>query len=109
MDCTRNWPATPGFLSTSILTRRTLPLAAATAFSRVGVNCLQGPHQVAQKSTITGVSREASITSAMKLASEPSLIQSFAPGAEPAPASPNSIDDLPLAARLGPQHQLQRA
>ena len=47
----------------SILTSRTLPLAARTTFSRIGVSCLHGPHQVAQKSTSTGTVCDAWITS----------------------------------------------
>ncbi len=89
IDCTRNWPAMAGFLSTSILTSLTAPLAASTTFSRAGPRVLQGPHQVAQKSTITGWMREASTTSAMKLASEPSLTLDWAAGA--APVSPSSM------------------
>src|ERR1041384_672711 len=60
----------------STLTSLTLPLAAATARSSAGPSWRHGPHQVAQKSTITGVSREASSTSAAKLASVASLITS---------------------------------
>ena len=37
-----------------ILTSLTLPLAAWTAFSRIGVSCLHGPHHGAQKSISTG-------------------------------------------------------
>lgn len=37
-----------------IFTSFTLPPAARTAFSMIGVNCLHGPHQGAQKSTSTG-------------------------------------------------------
>src|SRR6476660_8969688 len=48
------------------LTSLTAPLAARTAFSSIGVNCRQGPHHGAQKSTRTGTSREASTTSRMK-------------------------------------------
>src|SRR5215470_11905318 len=48
------------------LTSLTAPFAARTAFSSSGVNCRQGPHHGAQKSTNTGTSREASITSRMK-------------------------------------------
>ena len=47
--CASSW-----FLSMSILTSRTAPLASFTAFSSAGPSVLQGPHQVAQKSTITG-------------------------------------------------------
>src|ERR1700733_245851 len=56
------------------LTRRTAPLASLTTFSSAGPSCLQGPHQGAQKSTITGTSRDASSTSAAKVSSEESLI-----------------------------------
>src|ERR1700722_13822030 len=56
------------------LTSFTAPWASFTAFSRTGPNCLQGPHQGAQKSTITGTSRLASNTSAAKVASPESLI-----------------------------------
>ena len=40
------------------------------------MSVLQGPHQVAQKSTSTGSEREASITSAMKVFWSPSTIMS---------------------------------
>ena len=50
----------------SILASLTLPLADFTAFSRIGVSCLQGPHQGAQKSTSTGWRLDSSITSFMK-------------------------------------------
>ncbi len=49
-----------------ILTSRTLPPAARTTRSMIGPSCLQGPHQGAQKSTMTGWLRDASITSFMK-------------------------------------------
>ena len=60
------WPGISGCLSMSILASLTLPLAAFTAFSRIGVSCLQGPHQGAQKSTSTGWRLDSSITSFMK-------------------------------------------
>ena len=44
-----------------------MPPALETTFSSTGPNCLQGPHQGAQKSTITGAVIEASMTSAMKV------------------------------------------
>ncbi len=47
--------ASSGFSSILTFTRRTVPFAALTAFSRIGVSCLQGPHHGAQKSTMTGV------------------------------------------------------
>ena len=58
----------------SIFTSFTRPPAERTTFSRVGVSCLQGPHQVAQKSTRTGRVREASTTSFMKVFWSPSTI-----------------------------------
>jgi len=67
----------------------TAPPAALTASSSIGPSVLQGPHQVAQKSTTTGTCIEASTTSAMKVASLVSLIRSSAAGA--ALACPSSI------------------
>ena len=74
IDCTRICAAIRWFWSTSILTSFTLPFASVTAFSSAGVSVLHGPHHGAQKSTITGTSFEASMTSAMKVASVASLI-----------------------------------
>src|SRR5271166_5375536 len=51
-----------GFSSILTLTIRTAPLVARTLFSRTGPICLHGPHQGAQKSTITGASKEPSTT-----------------------------------------------
>ena len=51
-------------------------------FQSAGVSCRQGPHHVAQKSTITGWTFEASTTSATKVASEPSLMRSVAAPAD---------------------------
>jgi hypothetical protein len=60
--------------SMSILTSLMRPPAALTTFSSVGVRVLQGPHQVAQKSTRTGIFCEASMTSVMKVFWSPSTI-----------------------------------
>ncbi len=69
-----------------ILTSLTLPLAALTTFSRIGVSCLQGPHQGAQKSTSTGWRFDSSITSFMKAWVVVSLIRpSGAAAAAPPP------------------------
>src|ERR1700761_8756977 len=65
------------------LTSLTAPLAALTAFSMIGVSCLQGPHQGAQKSTMTGTSIDASITSVMKASVVVSLMRLAALGALP--------------------------
>ena len=64
----------PRLASMSIFTSFTRPPAARTTFSSVGVSCLHGPHQVAQKSTTTGTVREASMTSRMKVFWSPSTI-----------------------------------
>ncbi len=59
-----------------ILTSFTRPAASLTTFSMMGVSCLQGPHQGAQKSTSTGCWRDASSTSRVKAAVVVSLIRS---------------------------------
>src|ERR1700760_3048970 len=79
--------AISGFSSMLSLTILTAPLVARTVFSRIGPSCLQGPHQGAQKSTMTGASNEPSTTSAIKLA----VVTSFT-GAAAAP---------PIKASLG--------
>src|SRR5262245_38093567 len=77
----RNCCAISGFSSMFTLTRRTLPLASVTARSSRGVSCLHGPHHGAQKSTMTGVSMDASSTSAANVASDESLISADVPAA----------------------------
>jgi hypothetical protein len=66
--------------STLTLTIFTAPRAARTASSSIGPSVLQGPHQGAQKSTITGVFIDASTTSAMNVCSVPSLMRSASAG-----------------------------
>jgi hypothetical protein len=63
-------------------------------FFERGTSCLQGPHQGAQKSTMTGTSRDASSTSAAKVSSEASLIwRSVAPaGADAAAAAGRALE-----------------
>src|SRR5204862_5521469 len=56
-----------------------VPSAAFTAASSEGPKVLQGPHQGAQKSTITGTVRLCSSTSAAKVARPESLIWELAP------------------------------
>ena len=71
-----------------ILTSLTLPLAALTTFSRIGVSCLQGPHQGAQKSISTGWRFDSSMTSFTNVWVVVSLIRSgAASGAGPLPCS----------------------
>ena len=55
-------------LSTSTLARRKAPPYSPASFSSIGPSVLQGPHQVAQKSTSTGVSSDARMTSTSKVA-----------------------------------------
>src|SRR5712691_824914 len=76
--------AISGFSSMLSLTMRTAPLAPRTTFSRIGPNCLHGPHHGAQKSTMIGWSNEASTTSAIKLAVVTSWTAA-APAAAPPP------------------------
>src|SRR3954465_91222 len=71
--------AISGFSSILTLTIFTAPLAALTAASSWGPRVLQGPHQGAQKSTITGVARLASNTSAAKVAKPESLTCGLVP------------------------------
>ena len=60
------------------LGQRDLAVAARpTAFSSTGVSIRHGPHQSAQKSTITGSSRERSMTSRSKVSSVASKITLF--------------------------------
>ena len=83
-----------------ILTSRTLPLWERTTFSRMGVSCLQGPHQGAQKSTSTGTVREASSTSLAKVAVVASLMMSPAGALGGRPALPNRKVHVDLQARV---------
>src|ERR1700681_2632092 len=77
--------ATSGLSSMLSLTMRTAPLAARTAFSRIGPSCLHGPHHGAQKSTTTGCSNDASTTSVIKVAVVTSWIGAAAAAPSPAP------------------------
>src|SRR3990167_6005793 len=75
------------FLSMSILTSLTAPLASLTTFSIIGWSVLQGPHHGAQKSTMTGTVREASITSLANLVWSLSLMRSAGAACGAAPFS----------------------
>src|SRR5271156_2852783 len=71
-----------------ILTSLTLPFAARTAFSRIGVSWRQGPHHGAQKSISTGWRLDSSMTSLTNVWVVVSLIRSDAGwGAGPLPCS----------------------
>src|ERR1700675_3053680 len=71
-----------------ILTSLTLPLAARTAFSMIGVSWRQGPHHGAQKSISTGWRFDSSTTSFTNVWVVVSLIRSAAAcGAGPLPCS----------------------
>ena len=54
MEVTPSCWASAGLLSTSTLAIWTEPAISPASWSRTGPSCLQGPHQVAQKSTSTG-------------------------------------------------------
>src|SRR5471032_3335470 len=79
MDWMRSCWAISGFSSILTFTSFTAPPAASTAASSAGPSVLQGPHQGAQKSTITGTVRLASSTSAAKVARPESLMCGLAP------------------------------
>src|ERR1044072_301869 len=55
IDTTWKSRAVAGFASTSILATRRAPAFSVAISSSTGATILQGPHQVAQKSTNTGV------------------------------------------------------
>ncbi len=76
-------PGIAGCSSMFILTSLTLPLAALTTFSRIGVSCLQGPHHGAQKSISTGWRFDSSMTSFMKAWVVVSLIRPSGGAAAP--------------------------
>ena len=82
------WPGIAGCSSMFILTSLTLPLAARTAFSMIGVSWRQGPHHGAQKSISTGWRFDSSMTSFTNVWVVVSLIRSGAAcGAGPLPCS----------------------
>ena len=98
IDCTAIWPGICGCSSILSLTSLMAPFAARTAFSRIGVSWRQGPHQGAQKSTTTGTSREASMTSRMKSLVVVFLISS-ASGVPVPPCFRMGVSTLMLLAR----------
>src|SRR5664279_1187734 len=65
----------PGLASTSTLTTSTAPSYFLASFSSSGATSLQGPHQAAQKSTITG--RADFRTSSSKVVSVACLISTI--------------------------------
>ena len=82
------WPGIAGCSSMFILTSLTLPFAARTAFSRIGVSWRHGPHHGAQKSINTGCRFDSSMTSFTNVWVVVSLIRSGAAcGAAPLPCS----------------------
>src|ERR1700759_479985 len=56
------WPGIAGCSSMFILTSLTLPLAARTAFSMIGVSWRHGPHHGAQQALKTGWGVDYSVT-----------------------------------------------
>src|SRR5690625_5017679 len=81
IDCTWNSCAIRGLASTSILARIQVPAPSAASFSRVGDNCLHGPHQSAHRSTTTGTCTDRSTTSDWNVASVTSTTNEPASGA----------------------------
>ena len=62
------------FSSILILANITLSWKEIATFSKMGVNCLQGEHQGAQKSTITGIFSEPLTTNSTKLSWDTSIM-----------------------------------
>ena len=87
MDCAWNAWASRGFASTSILASTQAPAASLASFSSTGLSCLHGPHQSAHRSTMTGVVRDLSATSVLKVSSVTSNTNA---DASPLPDSPVS-------------------
>ena len=73
MLCTCSAALSCGLASTSTLARIHWPPASAASFSSTGESCLHGPHHSAHRSMITGVVRERSTTSVLKVSSVTSM------------------------------------
>ncbi len=73
IDITPYFDAASWFLSVEAFATISLPSYSFAIFSRVGPSIMQGPHQLAQKSTRTGVVFDFSITSFSKVASVTSI------------------------------------
>ena len=73
IDITPNFAAAFGLLSVSAFAKIILSSYSVAIFSRTGLSVMQGPHQLAQKSTKTGVVFDFSITSASKFVSVTSI------------------------------------
>jgi len=70
---TPNFEAASWFCSVEAFATINFPSNSFAIFSRVGPSIMQGPHQLAQKSTRTGVVFDFSITSDSKFASVTSI------------------------------------
>mmetsp|Transcript_10673 Transcript_10673/g.41438 ORF Transcript_10673/g.41438 Transcript_10673/m.41438 type:complete len:335 (-) Transcript_10673:1946-2950(-) len=85
MLCTRSAPASCFSSSTLTFARRSLPWDPATSRSSMGPSCLQGPHQGAQASTMTGTGELT--TSLSNVSFVTSTMGANAPPAGPLPAA----------------------
>ena len=74
IDWTWNAAAICCSASTSTLARIHRPAYSAASCSNSGDNCLQGSHQVAHRSKMTGTVMDRSMTSVWKLAAVASMI-----------------------------------
>src|SRR3954451_7324086 len=90
-----------GFASTSTLTTSTTPSYFAASFSISGATILQGPHQVAQKSTTTGLSLlSTSVSNVSSVATLISATRRFlSPAGLAGPPSPVSGRAIEVACR----------
>jgi len=69
IDITPYFAAASALSSVDAFAKMNFPSYSFATFSNVGFSIMQGPHQLAQKSTTTGVVFDFSITSAWKFAS----------------------------------------
>ncbi len=73
IDITPYFAAASALSSVAAFARIILPSYSFATFSNVGLSITQGPHQLAQKSTTTGIVFDFSITSSLKFASVTSI------------------------------------
>ena len=98
IDCAWNAWASRGLASTSTLASTHAPPASLASFSSTGLSCLHGPHHSAHRSTITGVVRDRSATSLLKVSSVTSITN--------ADAGPLACAPSPASAAVGGPRRL---
>ena len=97
-DFTPNCCASICCSSALTLANKKAPLYSVASFSSIGINCLQGSHHSAQKSTTTGRLNDSSISNCWAFPSSISTILavSFIGGFSPASKHPACYNDPPF-------------